>query len=428
MNLNLRLGLVAAGLWMATVLDAARAQSPPEAGWSELVPKVAGARDYYVAADGKSTNPGTLAAPWNLASALAGQHKIAPGDAIWVRGGKYQEPLKLMLAGKPGAPIHVRAYPGERATILDSTLFVGPPSQFVWIWDLEITTTITPQERVIKESGSHPQSLPRRFRDGININHTDSDVVYSGLKFIDLVIHDTLQGISFWVDAVDSEVHGCLIHENGWNAPDRGHGHCIYTQNRNGVKTISNCIMSAKFDGAYTIHAYGSDHAYVDNYVVEDNIAYQNGPVLVGGGRPSHDIKILHNYLYGVSMRTGYGARQNEDCEVRDNIIAKGTLRIDRYKDVVQEGNSQTVVPEHKAVVILNKYDPNRAHLAVYNGAKSPKVTVDVSTFLKPGERFRLLNPRDVFGEPVLSGTCEGSTIALPMQGEFAPFVLLKGR
>ena len=426
MHLNWKLVLAAVGLWMATVVGAARRSPPPEAGWSDLVPKVAGARDYYVAPDGKSTNPGTLAAPWDLASALAGEHKVAPGDVIWVRGGKYSEPLKLMLAGKAGAPIHVRGYPGERATILDNALFVGPPSQFVWIWDLEITTTITPQERVIKESGSHPRALPRRFGDGISINHTDSDVVYRGLKFIDLVVHDTRQGISFWIDAVDSEIYGCLIYDNGWNAPDRGHGHCIYTQNKDGVKTIANCIMSAKFNGAYTVHAYGSDRAYVDNYVVEDNIAYQEGPVLVGGGRPSHNIKVLHNYLYGVSMRIGYGAPQNENCEVRDNIIAKGTLKIDRYKKAVQEGNSQTVVPEHKAVVIVNKYDPNRAHLAVYNGAKAPMVTVDVSTFLKPGERFRLLNPKDAFGEPVLSGTCESSTITVPVQGEFAPFVMLK--
>ena len=63
------------------------------------------------------------------------------------------------------------------------------------------------------------------------------------------MIHDTSQGISFWIDAVDSEVHGCLIYDNGWNAPDRGHGHCIYTQNKDGVKTISGNIMSAKYDG-----------------------------------------------------------------------------------------------------------------------------------------------------------------------------------
>ncbi|HKI18045.1 MAG TPA: hypothetical protein VKA15_09190, partial [Isosphaeraceae bacterium] len=111
----------------------------------------------------------------------------------------------------------------------------------------------------------------------------------------------------------------------------------------------------------------------------------------------------------------------------RDNIIAKGKLTISRFRSIVDEGNRQTL-PDHKAIVIPNKYDPNRAHLAVYNGAKAPKVTIDVSTFLKAGERFRLLNPRDVFGEPVLSGTCQGPTIAVPMHGEFAPFVLLKGR
>ena len=238
------------------------------------------------------------------------------------------------------------------------------------------------------------------------------------------MIHDTAQGVGSWVGAIDSEIHGCLIYDNGWNAPDRGHGHCIYTQNKDGVKTISGCIMSAKFKGAYTVHAYGSARAYVDHFVVEDNIAYQNGPVLVGGGRPSHDIHVVRNYLYGVDMQIGYGA-QNEDCEVRDNIIAKGRLRIDRYKSVVDQGNHQAL-PDRRAIVIPNKYDPNRAHLAVYNGAKAPKVTVDVSTFLKPSERFRLLNPRDVFGEPVLSGTCESSTITVPMQGEFAPFVLLK--
>jgi hypothetical protein len=425
MYLTSRLGLAAAGLATAMVLGVARAQSPPEASWSQLVPKVAGATDYYVAADGKPTNPGTLAAPWNLASALAGQHKVAPGDVIWVRGGKYQEPIELRLAGKPEAPIHVRAYPGEHATILDNTLFVAPPSQFVWIWDLEITTTITPQERMLQETGSHPRSLPGRFRDGININHTDSDVVYRGLKFIDLVIQDTLQGISFWVDAVDSEVHGCLIYENGWTAPDRGHGHCIYTQNKQGVKTISNCIMSAKFAGAYTIHAYGSDSAYVDNFLVEDNIAYERGELLIGGGRPSHHIRALRNYVYGGSMWIGYGA-DSADCEVRDNIVAKGKLTIRRFTSVVDAGNLQKL-PDHKAIAIPNKYDPNRAHLAVYNGAKASQLSVDVSTFLKLGERYRLLDPKDVFGKPVVNGTCEGSTITVPVYGEFVPFVLLKG-
>ncbi len=32
------------------------------------------------------------------------------------------------------------------------------------------------------------------------------------------------------------------------------------------MKTISNCIMTCRYDGSYTMHAYGSERAYVNNY------------------------------------------------------------------------------------------------------------------------------------------------------------------
>jgi hypothetical protein len=401
-----------------------RAQKPPAAGWTQLVPRVDGANHYFVAPDGKAGNAGTENQPWDLGSTLAGQHQVQPGDVIWVRGGTYKGKHTLKLAGKEGAPLHIRGMPGQRATILDGTLFVAAPTSHVWLWDLEITTSTPAEQRTINERGSWPK-LPATFADGVGIVHTQTAEVYKDLKLINLVIHDTAQGVSFWIDAVDSEIHGCLIYDNGWNAPDRGHGHSIYTQNKEGIKTISNNIMSAKFNGAYTLHAYGSSKAYVDNYVVEDNIAYDNGPVLVGGGRPSHNIKVRRNYLYGVSMRLGYGAA-NEDCEVQDNIIAKGSLRIDRFNKVVQENNLQEL-PQRKVVLIPNKYDPNRAHLAIYNGAKATEVPLDASSFLKPGDRFRLMGPKDFYGRPLQEGTASSEPISVPMNGEFAAFVILKG-
>lgn len=398
--------------------------APPRAGWSVQVPKVEGAAHHYVSPDGKATDPGSREAPWDLASALGGRQRVSPGDIIWVRGGTYKGKQELKLAGKEGAPVHVRAYPGERATILDGTLSVGIPAGHVWVWDLEITTSTPEEQRVIKETGSHPK-LPANFADGINIAHTGTDAVYKDIKFINLVIHDTCQGISFWVDAVDSEIHGCLIYDNGWKAPDRGHGHCIYTQNKDGTKTISNNIMSAKYDGAYTVHAYGSSRAYVDNFVVEDNIAYQKGPVLVGGGRPSHNIKVRRNALYGVPMQVGYGA-ENEDCEVRGNVIAKGKLRIDRYKNAIEEDNIQGL-PDRKVLLTPNKFDPARAHLAIYNGGGATEVIVDVSAFLKSGDSFRLMDPKDFFGKPVLQGKYDGGSFAVPVPGDFAAFVVLRG-
>lgn len=392
---------------------------PPAAGWSQFVPRVEGANHYFVAPDGKASHAGTAAQPWDLGSTLAGQRPVRPGDVVWVRGGTYPGQQTLTLAGKAGAPIHIRALPGQRATILDGTLVIAAPTSHVWLWDLEITTSISAAERTIDERGSSPK-LRAGFADGVSIRGESHDV-----KLINLVVHDTAQGMSFWVGAVDSEIHGCLIHDNGWNAPDRGHGHSIYTQNKDGIKTISNNILSAKFKGAYTMHAYGSSRAYVDNYVLEDNIAYDNGPFLIGGGRPSHNIQVRRNYLYGVSMRLGYGAA-NEDCEVRDNIIAKGSLQIDRFKQVVQENNLQEL-PQRKAVLIPNKYDPHRAHLAVYNGAKAAEVICDASPLLKPGDRFRLLDPKNFYGKPVGEGTATGEGISVPMSGEFAAFVILKG-
>jgi hypothetical protein len=384
------------------------------------VHRVTSAHEYFVGPQGTVSNPGTREAPWDLTSALAATHPVAPGDVIWVRGGTYQGKFAVKLVGKEGGPIHVRAYPGERATVLNSTLFVTPPATHVWIWDLELTCNHPREQRDIQEPGSSPQALPPDFGDGLNVS------AGTGCKFIDLVIHDTRQGISFWIEGIDSEVHGCLIFDNGWKAPDRGHGHCIYTQNRDGVKTISNCILSALYPGAYTMHAYGSERAYVDNYRIEENIAYQEGPFLVGGGRPSHHIQVFRNYLFGVPMRLGYGA-QNEDCEVRDNVIARGNLTIDKFQKVVDEGNSRQL-PERKAVLIRNKYDPDRAHVAVYNGAKAPSVAVEVAPFLKPGDRFRLLNPRDFYGKPVLVGRCEGPTITVPMNSEFGAYVMVKTR
>jgi hypothetical protein len=202
-GLSLMLGALAV---MAPVGES-RGQSPRGAGWSERVPKVEGAKEYFVSPEGRADNRGTLDSPWDLASAIGGGRSVAPGDVLWVRGGTYKGQHELKLAGREGAPVHVRAYPGERATLLDGTLLVRPPASYVWLWGLEITTSTPAADRVIKESGSHPESLPRSFVQGINTLHTD-DFRYKGLKFIDLVVHDTREGIELWVEAVDTEVHG----------------------------------------------------------------------------------------------------------------------------------------------------------------------------------------------------------------------------
>ena len=137
------------------------------------------------------------------------------------------------------------------------------------------------------------------------------------------------------------------------------------------------------------------------------------------------------NFLHGLNLQLGYTAPQNEDCEVRGNVVIGGDLTLHKFKSVVNEGNLVVArdQPRPRGVRVIlrpNKYDSARAHLAIYNFQGSPAVDVDASGFLKPGDTFRLMNPREFYGKPLLTGTFEARPIPVPMNGEFAVFVLLK--
>jgi hypothetical protein len=384
-----------------------------------------GAAEWYVGPKGTPQAPGTRGSPWDIESALLNKKAIKPGDTLYLLEGTYKrrpyEKYAVKLIGAEGKPIHVRPAPKERA-IIDGGLDVVDPSAHLWIWDLEILVS-EPQPDKPVGPGSHPGDFKRPW-GGVDMHGGKN------CKYINLVIHHCRQGMSFWIEAIDNEVHGCIIYDNGWPATDRGHGHAIYTQNKDGIKTISDNIMTGGH--GYTMHAYGSGKAYVDNYVIEGNIAYNADLFLIGGGRPSRHIRASKNYLYGVSMQIGM-ASDNEDCEVRDNIIVNGGLNIKKYKKAVNEGNlvlakNAPRPAEGRLILRPNKCDSNRANLVLFNWDKKSAMDVDASGFWKEGDAYRLMNPRDFFGKPVLSGTCDGKTIRVPVKGEFAAFVLLKER
>jgi hypothetical protein len=387
------------------------------------------AKDCYVSPDGKISNLGTLDSPWDLKSTLVAKNNVYPGDTIWLSEGTYRDRSKdigyhIKLNGTKDKPITILPLPEKRA-IIDGGVAMFESCQYIYLKNLEILVSENfTMTRVLTEKGSAPKSYGR----------ISGGVIMFGpnCKLINLIIHDNGNGIGFWSGAMNSEIYGCIIYDNGWKGPDRGHGHAIYTQNGEGGKVISDCIMTGGY--GWTMHAYTSPNepAYVNNYLIKNNICYNGGEFLVGGAQPSHNITLWNNILYGLDMRVGYHtAPYNENCELKDNIIINGKLYITRYKEVINENNliigKSDKRPDKPEVKIFpNNYDENRANLVIFNWTNLPKVGVNLGSFLKIGNRYKFLDPKKFFDEPILSGVYDGNSVNVPVKGEFAVFVLIK--
>ena len=102
--------------------------------------------EYFVSPTGSSSGNGNRTSPWSLATALAHPAAVRPGDTIWVFGGTYSGAFTNRLRGASGAPIIVRAYPGQRA-ILEcdaypaSTYVLEVQGGYTWFWGLELRST-----------------------------------------------------------------------------------------------------------------------------------------------------------------------------------------------------------------------------------------------------------------------------------------------
>jgi hypothetical protein len=403
-------------------------------------------RVFFAAPDGSASGDGSVDHPWNLATALAQPAAVQPGDTIWLRGGTYPGTFSSSLTGTDAHPIVVRQYPGERA-ILDGGNSRGHAILTVagansWYWGFEIMSSDA--VRVSSTALDDPPDIGRG--DGVTIDQ--SSATGPGLKFINLNIHDARQGISFWKEAIDAEIYGCLIYYNGWDSTARGSGHGIYTQNQTGTKKITDNILFSGF--GYGIHAYGSSAAFLDNFLFQGNTIFNSGDLsssgpsgilLVGGGRLAHNPQVVGNFLYrqtgGVTsdLDMGYSAGCVSPT-LTGNYIATATSFVNCtaglnladntfYGDIT--GFSQSTFPANtyfslrptgtQVFLRPNLYEPGRANITIYNWDLAPTVSVDLSSVLPIGSRYEIRNAQNFFAPPVQSGTYSGGTVSLPMTG-----------
>jgi len=333
-----------------------------------LVAHGTGRPEFYVSPKGKPNGNGSMANPWDLATALGQPAAIRPGATIWLRAGTYGTGATMFiskLVGTADAPIVVRAYPGERATI-DGGLQIGccdkdphaDRGSYTWFQDIEIASSI-PIRTGTSEAGDLAKS--------VLLNAVDCWA--PGTKLIDLVIHDDRQGIGIWQEARDSEVYGNLIYYNGFQAPDRGHGHGIYLQHDEGTLLIGDNIVFDQFGAG--IHGYGTSNGHVRNVTVDGNIVFNNGGIsqkgqhddniLFASGSGLENIVVQNNFTYhtpdgdiGYSRVGWQFDSANKTVMVRNNYWIGGDLAIMLNRWTAANFTGNTVYSKSKLLALVD--------------------------------------------------------------------------
>ena len=418
---------------------------------------------FYVAPTGAGSGDGSSGRPWDLATALAHPSRVQPGDTIWLRGGTYRGTFASRLSGTSSAPIIVRQYPGERATVAGTMSIDG---SYTWYWGFEVVNVNAGTQDIM----------------GLNVHGP-------GTRFINLVVHEhSGNGLGVWAEAPDAEVYGSLVYNNGFHGSTAtSHGHGIYSQNRSGTKRIVDNIIFNQY--GYGLHTY-AEGVPLHSFRILGNLAFNNanGDILVGGyTTPVDDIVVSDNSTYrtdnGTGARLGFQSSPRlGDVTLTNNYIIGATqiqnwnvatvsgntfLRADQllqlslasgqsasgyrwngnryfktpgtpssafaafiggrwnYYDLVEwrratgldaSSSFGTGDPTATRIVVRpNQYEAGRANVMVYNWGRQGSVSVDLSGVLGAGQRYEVRNAQNFFGAPVATGTYGGGSLTIPL-------------
>jgi len=283
---------------------------------------------YYVTTTGTPGGDGSTGDPWDLQTALDGAGgSVQPGDTIWLRDGRYPGVFVSTLVGTNASPIIVRQYPGERARIdgigeANTTLTID--GAYTWFWGFELYNSSTDRT----SQAARPDVV--YIRNGSNI------------KLVHLVVHDG--GIAIYTEptAVNPEIYGCLLYNNGWQTATRGSGHGIYVKTDATLRLVRDNIAFNQF--GFGIHAYSDlGSGGLHSIRVIGNVSFNNGAIaaattntsnaniLVGGEEVVDSAQITDNMTYRnpsspqVSMRVGYPSVADGSVTVRNNYLVGGT-------------------------------------------------------------------------------------------------------
>jgi len=404
----------------------------------------------FASPTGTASAAGTQEDPLDLTTALSAASPVSAGQTLWLLEGIYKGNFTSELRGSVGLPIKVKPLPGKQV-VLDGNDITGGSAlringEWTQYYGLEVLSSST--TRTSTQTGSNPTDLVTN--DGVNVQGPNT-------KVINFIVHDNVgSGMSSWSNAPDSELYGNIIYNNGWTAPDRGHGHAIYAQNNTGFKKLTNNLIFFGFGTG--IHVY-TEGGQMNNFDIQENSWYMTGSsdprasqkkdnCLIGGLQPVKNLILKNNLgfsMNGRGTRLGYGGSvTGQDGVVDNNYLAENfwvagawspltitnttvlrglTDQASTYIADGADGNTVQNTPPlsgKKIFVRENTYDPRRARIVIYNYDEDPSVSVDLSGVLTVGEAYRVHSSFDLFGTAMIESVYDGNPVSIPM-GSITP-------
>lgn len=258
--------------------------------------------------------------PISLPLALAWA-RIQSGHTVHLKGGVY---AGNFAASRPG--VTYRPMPGEHV-IIDGTITVSAAGCTFDGFEVRNSAWTTRESAF---TGSNPSDIT--VLEGFIVNQPNTTIQHC-------TIHDTRQGVRCQAD--DLLVRDCTFYNNGWTAPDRGHGHGVYAFGKRA--TVERCVFGPAYDD-WGVHIYSDAALDVSGATVRDcvhigkvAIVYSTGAsddltiqgcetwrgmLEVGqSGQDHHGITIGNNYLVGAGAWYPMTVRRLKDCLIQNNTF-----------------------------------------------------------------------------------------------------------
>jgi hypothetical protein len=219
--------------------------------------------------------------------------------------------------------------------------------------DLEITYTGW-TTRISAQPGSAPTDIPQKYLS----------IYGPRTRVVNCIIHD-LSGVGWWSTAIDSEMRGNLIYNNGWQGPDRGHGPGIYAQNADGGSKLCTGNVIGPVYNKTGFEFYGTQATALLHFHIENNVLIGQRFLLGSSSTPVDDAHIIGNLIWKRDIECGYTNPLNGSAEIRDNYIGLGSIVPHALTTLEMTGNT---VINAGGLAVMDLQPPDSAHEYAIDG------------------------------------------------------------